>query len=62
MVAVAFGFGSLYNHSPEWNASFKVRKKTRELVFRAARDIAEGEQIFINYDWEKGDYDFKTPG
>ena len=62
MVAVAFGFGSLYNHSPEWNASFKVRKKTKELVFRAARDIAEGEQIFINYDWEKGDYDFKTPG
>ena len=39
-----------------------MRKKTKELVFRAARDIAEGEQIFINYDWEKGDYDFKTPG
>ena len=62
MVAVAFGYGSLYNHSPEWNASFKIRKKSKDIVFRAARDIAEGEQIFINYDWEKEAYDFKTPG
>ena len=62
MVAVAFGYGSLYNHSPEWNASFKIRKKSLDIVFRAARDIAEGEQIFINYYWEKEAYDFKTPG
>jgi uncharacterized protein len=61
MLAVAFGFGSLYNHSPEWNATFKKRPKTMDIVFKAARDIAEGEQIFINYDWDKEDYDFNTP-
>lgn len=61
IVAIAFGFGSLYNHSPEWNASFKARKETRDILFEAARDIAEGEQIFINYDWDKEDYDFPTP-
>ncbi|WP_020469962.1 SET domain-containing protein-lysine N-methyltransferase [Zavarzinella formosa] len=61
IVAIAFGFGSLYNHSPEWNATFKARKKTKDIVFKAARDIAEGEQIFINYDWGKEDYDFATP-
>jgi SET domain-containing protein len=55
-LAVALGYGSLYNHSPTANAEFAPRTGRGEIVFRAARDIAEGEQIFIDYEWDDSDY------
>lgn len=55
-VAVALGYGSLYNHSAEPNAKFAVRESRAEVVFRALRDIAVGEQILIDYGWEEDDY------
>lgn len=61
-LAVALGYGSLYNHSPDPNARFTPRTTRDDVVFRAARDIAAGEQIFIDYEWDESDYEmFKRP-
>ncbi len=55
-LAVALGYGSLYNHSPDPNAAFTPRLSRDDIVFRALRDIAEGEQILIDYRWNEADY------
>lgn len=47
-VALALGFGSLYNHSYRPNARYDdVGRLTK--VFTALRDIAAGEEITVNY-------------
>jgi SET domain-containing protein len=47
-VAVALGYGSLYNHSYSPNARYyDGRHKTK--VFMAIRDIKAGEEITVNY-------------
>ena len=47
-VAVALGYGSLYNHSYQPNARYDDESgKTK--VFSALRDIAPGEEIVVNY-------------
>jgi hypothetical protein len=50
--AVALGYGSLYNHSYEANANFSLDFKNKQIVFKAVKDIKEGEEIFINYNGE----------
>jgi SET domain-containing protein len=48
MVALALGFGSLYNHSYDPNARYDdAGVQVKE--FRALRDIEVGEEITINY-------------
>ena len=56
--AIALGFGSIYNHSADPNATFAPRLSADALVFRAARPIAAGEQIFVDYEWPAADYHF----
>jgi SET domain-containing protein len=56
-VAVALGYGSLYNHSYQPNARYDDERGQIK-VFRAIRDIARGEEIVVNYNGEPGD---KTP-
>jgi hypothetical protein len=47
-VALALGFGSLYNHSYKPNARYDdAPSQVKE--FRALRDIKAGEEITINY-------------
>lgn len=47
-VALALGFGSLYNHSYKPNARYDdAGSQVKE--YRALRDIAAGEEITINY-------------
>ncbi len=47
-VALALGFGSLYNHSYQPNARYDdAGRQVKE--FRALRDIQAGEEITINY-------------
>jgi SET domain-containing protein len=47
-VALALGYGSLYNHSYKPNARYDdVWPQTKE--FTALRDIAPGEEITVNY-------------
>jgi SET domain-containing protein len=62
VAAIALGYGSMYNHSPKPNAKFAPRFGTGDVVFKAARAIEVGEQIFIDYEWEEADYDFPAEG
>ena len=53
-VALALGYGSLYNHSYTPNARYQdVGRCTKEFV--AIRDIAAGEEITVNYNGEPDD-------
>ncbi len=53
-VAVALGYGSLYNHSYRPNALYEdLGPRTKQ--FRALRDIATGEEITINYNGDPTD-------
>jgi SET domain-containing protein len=47
--ALALGFGSLYNHSFDPNAVYEEDIEQRIITFTAREDIAEGEEITINY-------------
>ena len=50
-MALALGYGSLYNHSFRPNARYDdVGPQTKE--FTAMRDIAPGEEITVNYNGE----------
>jgi uncharacterized protein len=52
-VALALGYGSLYNHSYKPNARYDdVGPQTKE--FTALRDIQPGEEITVNYNGEPG--------
>lgn len=48
-VAVALGFGSLYNHSWRANARYELGYRARLVRVLAVRAIAEGEEVTINY-------------
>jgi len=56
--AVVLGLGSLYNHATDPNARYTPRTDADVMVFRAARPIAAGEQIFVDYEWPARDYHF----
>jgi SET domain-containing protein len=45
--ALALGYGSLYNHSYVPNA--ETLETPEELVITALRDIADGDEVLINY-------------
>jgi SET domain-containing protein len=47
--ALALGLGSICNHDPEPNAEVVADPARTELVFRALRAIAAGEEITIAY-------------
>jgi SET domain-containing protein len=53
-VALALGYGSLYNHSYRPNARYE-EDGPDSMLFRAIRDIAKGEEITINYNGEASD-------
>jgi len=52
-LAIALGFGSLYNHAVHPNAIYEDRAP-RTKVFIARRRIHAGEEITINYHSEPG--------
>jgi SET domain-containing protein len=54
------GLGSLFNHSFAPNTvACRVEPETR-MEFIALRDIAEGEQVFVDYHWKKAEYHFNS--
>ena len=56
-VALALGFGSMYNHSYQPNARYDdVGRMTK--IFTAVRDIQPGDEITVNYN---GCEDDQTP-
>lgn len=48
-VAIALGYGSLYNHSYKPNAIYEKDFNRNLLVFRSLSDIQAGEEITVNY-------------
>lgn len=53
-VALALGYGSLYNHSYRPNARYDdLGERTK--VFTALRDIEPGEEITVNYNGDPDD-------
>jgi SET domain-containing protein len=53
-VALALGYGSMYNHSFRPNAKYEdIGRQTK--VFRAIREIQVGEEVTINYNADPKD-------
>jgi len=48
-IALALGYGSLYNHSPVPNAFFEADYKNQYIIFRASEDIPAGTEILVDY-------------
>src|SRR5690606_559653 len=53
-VALALGYGSLYNHSYTPNATY-LDLPNQTKLFRALRDIPPGEEVTINYNGSPDD-------
>jgi hypothetical protein len=53
-VALALGYGSLYNHSFEPNARYECLSPDG-IEFRCIRPIGTGEEIMINYNGDPAD-------
>lgn len=49
-VALAMGYGSLYNHASDPNAEFLCHPPSQSIRFTAVRRIVKGEEILIDYD------------
>jgi SET domain-containing protein len=54
-VALALGYGSLYNHAYTPNARYDDEPGA-VMVYTALRDIAAGEEITINYNGDSEDH------
>ena len=53
-LALALGFGSLYNHAVHSNAAYILNRETKLITFFAIEDIPAGTEICINYAGEYG--------
>jgi hypothetical protein len=51
---LALGYGSLYNHDNPANLRYEADEPRRVLRFIAARDVAAGEELTINYNDARG--------
>jgi len=54
-LAVALGFGSLFNHSFQPNIVYHRQFERRLIEFKALRDIAAGEEVVVNYNRDPND-------
>ncbi|GEK33516.1 SET domain-containing protein [Kurthia sibirica] len=53
--AMLLGYGMLFNHSYDPNATYEINFQNRTFDFTAHKDIKAGEEIFINYNGEPED-------
>ncbi len=53
---MALGYVPVYNHSYESNCEYEMDYDDRSISIKAVKDIAAGEELFINYngDWNDG--------
>lgn len=51
--AICFGYGSIYNHSYEPNATYRKRIREKAIDFIAIKSIKRGEEIIVNYNYGK---------
>jgi len=54
--AIALGFGSLFNHSYNPNAHYRLQPRERIIAFYSLRPIQPGEEITINYNGDPEDH------
>ena len=50
-LAIALGFGSIYNHSYKPNATYKIRHKEKTIDFIALKNIKKDDEITVNYNY-----------
>jgi SET domain-containing protein len=50
---LCFGYGSLYNHGYNPNATYYKLIKDKIIKFIAIKDICRGEEIIVNYNYGK---------
>lgn len=53
-LALALGFGSLYNHAVHSNAAYALDHDARTMSYYALKDIPAGTELCINYAGETG--------
>jgi SET domain-containing protein len=46
---IALGYGSLYNHSDNYNATYYFDKEKELMIFEATQHISKNQEITINY-------------
>jgi uncharacterized protein len=56
--AIVLGYGMLFNHSYEPNATYDINFNNHTFEYYAYRDIKAGEEVLINYN---GDVDDNEP-
>jgi len=49
--AICLGFGSLYNHAYEPNATYMKHLESETIHFNAIKDIKKDEEITVNYNY-----------
>jgi SET domain-containing protein len=55
--AIVLGYGMLFNHSYEPNATYDINFDKHTFDFYAYKDIKAGEEILINYNGDVDDMD-----
>ena len=50
-LVIALGFGSIYNHSYEPNATYKVKLREKTIEFSALKDIKKDTEITFDYNY-----------
>jgi uncharacterized protein len=55
--AILLGYGMLFNHSYEPNATYEINFDTHTFNFYAYTDIKAGDEILINYNGEVDNHD-----
>lgn len=50
-LAIALGFGSIYNHSYKPNATYKIKPREKTIEFSALKDIKKDTEITVNYNY-----------
>lgn len=55
--AILLGYGMLFNHSYEPNATYEINFDNQTFDFFAFKDIKAGDEIFINYNGDVDDMD-----
>ena len=50
-LAIALGFGSIYNHSYTPNAKYKINSKEQTIIFTALENIKKDDEITVNYNF-----------
>lgn len=53
---LAFGFASIYNHSPNPNIDYELNKNTCTIELTTTRDIKPGEELYISYESGANDW------